>query len=75
MKISRILLLSVCAIIIASSAYGAVTSSQILSKVKAAEANFQDLKADLVITDSNRSTVEGMGEGYEKILKLKKSSF
>lgn len=59
-------------IITASSASAAVTAAGILSKVKAAEAGFQDFKAELDITNANKKNVSGMGEGYADILKLEK---
>jgi len=51
----------------------AVTSASLLSKVKAAEANVKDFKADMVITEANKKNVQGMGEGYGDILKLEKA--
>jgi len=52
---------------------GAVTASDILNKVKAAEAGVRDFRADMVIGEANRKTVSGMGEGYGDILRLEKA--
>ncbi|MCX6344410.1 MAG: outer membrane lipoprotein-sorting protein [Armatimonadetes bacterium] len=57
---------------LASSAW-AVSSADILKKVKAAEASLKDFKADMVITEANKKNVSGMGEGYSDILKLEKA--
>jgi len=46
----------------------------ILQKVKAAEAGFRDMKADMVISDPDKNNVKGMGEGYGDILKLQKAT-
>ena len=52
----------------------AVTSGAILSRVKAAEAQLTDFKADTFITEGHKKTVSGMGEGYADILKLEKAT-
>lgn len=51
----------------------AVTSSGILSKVKAAEADLKDYRAEMVIDEANKKNVSGMGEGYGDILRLEKA--
>lgn len=60
-----------CALI--SSSAMAVTASDILSRVKAAEAGVSDMKAEMVITSANKGSVSDMGEGYSDILKLQKA--
>lgn len=60
----------VCAL--AANAAFAVSSSDILKHVKAAEANAKDMRAEMVITSANRGNVSDMGEGYSDILKLQK---
>lgn len=56
-----------------ATADAAVTADQILAKVKVAESGLRDFKADMVITNANKKTVSGMGEGYSDILKLEKA--
>lgn len=56
-----------------SSSAMAITSSNILSKVRAAEAKVSDFRAEMVITEANRKNVSNMGEGYSDILKLQKA--
>lgn len=52
----------------------AVTASSILAKVKAAEATFRDMKAEMVIDDANKGNVSKMGKGYDDFLLLKKAT-
>ncbi len=55
-----------------SNAAVAITSAQLLSKVKTAEAGLKDFKAEMAITSANKGNVSDMGEGYSEILKLQK---
>lgn len=52
----------------------AAQDSVYLKKVKAAEAGFRDIKADMVVTNPNKDNVQGMGEGYGDILQLQKAT-
>lgn len=52
----------------------AISASDILGRVKAAEAGLTDYKADMFITEANKKNVSGMGEGYGDILKLEKAT-
>ena len=56
------------------SANAAVTSSAILARVKAAEAGFKDMKAEMVIDDANKGAVSKMGKGYDDFLLLQKAT-
>jgi len=56
---------------VAGSAF-AVTSSDILSKVKAAEAAVKDVRAEMGIESADKGSVSDMGSGYSDILKLQK---
>ncbi len=60
-------------IIVLAAAAGAVTSSDILNKVKAAEAGLKDYRAEMVIDEANKNNVSRMGEGYGDILRLEKA--
>ena len=60
----------ICAL--AANAAFAVSSSDILKRVKAAEAGARDLRAEMVITSANKGNVSDMGEGYSDLLKLQK---
>ncbi len=51
----------------------ATSASDILSRVRAAEAGVSDLRADMVIDQANKKNVSGMGENYGDILKLEKA--
>ena len=64
----------VFACMVLGSYAGAVTSNDILSKVKSAEANVKDFKADLVMSSTSKKDVSQMGEGYADILKAEKGS-
>ncbi|NLN74892.1 MAG: hypothetical protein GX139_01080 [Armatimonadetes bacterium] len=57
--------------LIANSAM-AITSAEILSKVKTAESKLNDVKAEMVITSANKGNVMDLGEGYSEILNLQK---
>jgi outer membrane lipoprotein-sorting protein len=50
-----------------------VTSDQILARVKAAENGLTDFRAGMTITEADKKTVSGMGEGYGDLLKLEKA--
>jgi len=65
-------LLAVAALAGLSVPAGAVTASDILNKVKAAEAGVRDFRADMVIGEANKKAVSGMGEGYGDFLRLEK---
>lgn len=52
----------------------AVSSTDILNRVKAAEAGLKDMRADMFIVEANKSTVSDMGEGYGDILMLQKAT-
>lgn len=58
--------------VIASSAM-AVTSSEILAKVKAGEAKLNTFQVNMFITEANKKAVSGMGEKYGDILMLQKA--
>jgi len=73
MKRIALLLILVLGCALISSSATAVTASDILSRVKAAEADVKDLKAEMVITSADKSNVSDMGEGYSDILKLQKA--
>jgi len=51
----------------------AATAVEILNRVKAAEAPLQDFRAEMVITEPNKTAISGMGEGYSDILRLEKA--
>lgn len=53
----------------ASSAW-ALSSNDILNKVKSAESGLKDLRANMVITEADKKNVNGLGEGWGEILKL-----
>jgi outer membrane lipoprotein-sorting protein len=57
-----------------TSTFAAVTASDVLKRVKAAEAAVKDFKADFYITDANKGNISGMGEGYTDVLKLEKAT-
>lgn len=54
-------------------ALAAVTPAELLAQVKKAEAGLRDFRTDMVITQANRKTISGMGEGYSDIMKLEKA--
>ncbi len=70
--ISPALVLVIGAAII-SRAIAAPTASELLNRVKAAEAAVRDFRAEMVIVDANKKNVSGMGEGYGEILRLEKA--
>lgn len=74
MRFALLIILAAAILTSALSANGAVTSSAILAKVKAAEANFRDMKAEMVITDANKGNVSKMGKGYGDFLLLEKAT-
>lgn len=47
-----------------------LSSKDILNKVKSAEYGFNDLKANMLITEADKKNVNGFGEGWGEILKL-----
>lgn len=57
-----------------ASSVMAVTSSDILTRVKAAEAKLDDFQVNMFITQANKKTVSGMGERYGDILMLDKAT-
>lgn len=67
------ILISVIGAFIISCAVAAPTASDLLGRVKAAEAAVRDFKAEMVIIDANKKNVSGMGEGYAEILRLEKA--
>lgn len=50
----------------------ATTATDVLAKVKAAEAGVKDMRAEMVIESANKGNVSDMGAGYSDILKLEK---
>ena len=52
----------------------AVTSADLLKRVKQAEAGFKDFSSELAITEANKKNVAGMGERLDEILMLEKAS-
>ena len=73
MKRIALLLILVLGCALISSSAMAVTSSDILSRVKTAEAGVKDMKAEMVITSADKGNVSDMGEGYSDILKLQQA--
>ena len=67
------LAIAVLVLVFAANCAGAVTSSDILKRVKAAESRVKDIKADMVITEANKGNVSRMGKGYGDILMLQKA--
>jgi outer membrane lipoprotein-sorting protein len=63
----------ILALIACAAPSWAVSASDILNRVNAAEAGLKDFRADMVITEANKKNVSGMGEGYADILKLQKA--
>ena len=51
----------------------AVTASDVLARVKAAEAGVKDMRAEMAIESANRGNVSDMGAGYSDILQLQKA--
>lgn len=73
MKRIALKLVTLLVFTVAASSAMAVSSSDILKRVKAAEAGVTDFRADMVITEADKKNVSGMGEGYGDILKLQKA--
>jgi outer membrane lipoprotein-sorting protein len=73
-RVAMTILAAVAAMTISTSVWAATTSAAILTRVKAAEAQLADFKADTFITEGHKKTVSGMGEGYADILKLEKAT-
>lgn len=71
-KLALLMILLLGCALMASSAM-AVTSADILARVKAAEAGVIDMKAEMVITSADKGNVSDMGDGYSDILKLQKA--
>lgn len=65
-----IILALVCANI--SSPAWAITSAQVLAKVKTAEASLKDMKAEMAIVSANKGNISDMGAGYSDIVGLEK---
>lgn len=63
----------VLVLIIAVNSVMAASAKDILKRVKAAEAGVRDMKAEMVITQANKSNVAEMGDGYTDILRLEKA--
>ena len=63
-----------CSVMTAALAGAAwsVTASDILARVKAAEAGLRDFRAEMVIEDANKKSISGMGQGYGDITRLEK---
>ncbi|MGQ9455231.1 MAG: LolA family protein [Armatimonadota bacterium] len=77
MNITRKLLLVCTAVAVLTSlcitSSYALTASDLLKKVKAAEASLKDFRAELVIEEANKGAISGMGKGYDEILRLEKA--
>ncbi len=56
----------------ASGPAGAITSAQILARVKAAEASLKDMRAQMEIVSANKKNISEMGAGYSDIVGLEK---
>lgn len=69
-RTALILAILVCALAACSAL--AVSSADILARVKAAEACVSDVKAEMAIASANKGNVSEMGEGYADILRLQK---
>lgn len=72
-RVSLILAVVFSCVVLASYA-GAVTSTEILNKVKAAEAGVKDFKADLVMSNTSKKDIAQLGDRYDEILKAEKGS-
>jgi outer membrane lipoprotein-sorting protein len=70
----RFLTLLAAALAICSPAYPALNTSALLARVRAAEAGLTDFQADMVVTQANKKTISGMGEGYSDIMKLENAT-
>lgn len=70
-RLGRVVLLGLVSILCAAPAM-AITASDILARVKTAEAGIRDIRAEMVIESANKGNVSGMGEGYSDILRLQK---
>jgi outer membrane lipoprotein-sorting protein len=64
----------VLAAVLACGQVWAVSSNDLLKRVKSAEAGFRDFSADLVITNASKKNVADMGERLDEILLLQKAS-
>ena len=74
MKKTIIAVLAALTLVIASSALqAAVTSAQLLEKVKKAEAKFSDVQADMVMSEVNKKNVKNFDTGYGILLSLTKA--
>jgi len=51
----------------------AITASDILARVKAAEASVSDMRAEMEIESADKGNVSDMGAGYSDILQLQKA--
>ncbi len=58
---------------LSGSAMG-ITSSEILARVKVAEAGVRDVRADMSIVEADKRGVSGMGKGYSDILLMRKAT-
>lgn len=70
-RLALIISLALVCAVVAGPAF-AVTSAQILAKVKAAEAPLKDMKAEMAIVSANKSNISDMGAGYSDIVGLEK---
>lgn len=67
--------LALAVLLVAGTTVGAdANTASLLARVKSAEASLKDFKADMEITESNKKSVSGMGEGYSDILKLESAT-
>lgn len=57
---------------LAAGPAGAITSADILKKVKAAEASVKDVKAEMAIVSANKGNIADMGAGYTDVIALEK---
>lgn len=71
-RFALLILIVLAGALVSNSALG-VTSSDILGRVKAAEAGITDMKAEMVITSADKGNVSDMGDGYSDILKLQQA--
>ena len=70
-KITRTCILALICAVLTCPAW-AVTSAEILAKVKAAEAPLKDMKAEMAITSANKGNISDMGAGCTDIVGLEK---
>lgn len=73
MRRSSLIIIIMLVSALASNAALAISATDILARVKTAEASVKDMKAEMVITSADKGNVSDMGEGYSDILKLQKA--